>query len=437
MTMGLGNQVREIRNLPTPTNRDWKDNVIRMEPHRPNDTDTLARALTQVIPLLATPTTSEATGSGNGPKKTGGDNLRTQVALLPTPTAQAGKHLADDRGLGSRDDTNLWSVAGRISNGETASLLEVQGMTAKPEELTGDLPLLPTPVAQPSGNTPENHLRKKPGRKVVTDLAILVENDPLTTGGKLLPSPRASEGVKGGPNMRGSKGDLMLSSAVHRLTGETTPSEELSNGDASESGPDQALQGMREGADSQALRESTGGPQRISSPEPLQPVLREQQAGDSGGQSPMEGPTGETADQLRGLRGEVETSRSPQGQEPGEQCDGEPGDTVRELSPDASLGGRSREQGSSDVAWGPYEPAIRRWERVLDRQAPAPTEVTTKGKHRLSARFAEFMMGIPAGWVTDVDIGRNEQLKAIGNGVVPQQALAAFRDMISSPADPQ
>jgi hypothetical protein len=30
----------------------------------------------------------------------------------------------------------------------------------------------------------------------------------------LLPSPRASEGEKGGPNMRGSKGDLMLSSAV-------------------------------------------------------------------------------------------------------------------------------------------------------------------------------------------------------------------------------
>lgn len=39
---------------------------------------------------------------------------------------------------------------------------------------------------------------------------------------KLLPSPRASEGEKGGPNMRGSKGDLMLSSAVHRLTGEST-----------------------------------------------------------------------------------------------------------------------------------------------------------------------------------------------------------------------
>lgn len=45
----------------------------------------------------------------------------------------------------------------------------------------------------------------------------------LRTAVSLLPSPRASEGEKGGPNMRGSKGDLMLSSAVHRLSGESMP----------------------------------------------------------------------------------------------------------------------------------------------------------------------------------------------------------------------
>ncbi|GGF38927.1 hypothetical protein GCM10007298_38260 [Williamsia phyllosphaerae] len=41
-------------------------------------------------------------------------------------------------------------------------------------------------------------------------------------------------------------------------------------------------------------------------------------------------------------------------------------------------------------------------------------------------------MGLPAGWVTDPAIGltRNEQLKALGNGVVPQQALAAL-DLLS------
>lgn len=47
--------------------------------------------------------------------------------------------------------------------------------------------LLPTPVAQPSGNSPEEHLRKKPGRTVVTDLAILTENGLLPTGGRMPP----------------------------------------------------------------------------------------------------------------------------------------------------------------------------------------------------------------------------------------------------------
>lgn len=37
-------------------------------------------------------------------------------------------------------------------------------------------------------------------------------------------------------------------------------------------------------------------------------------------------------------------------------------------------------------------------------------------------------MGLPAGHVTAVpELTRNEQLKALGNGVVPQQAAAAIR----------
>lgn len=48
---------------------------------------------------------------------------------------------------------------------------------------------------------------------------------------------------------------------------------------------------------------------------------------------------------------------------------------------------------------------------------------------RLSPRFVEWMMGLPLGWVTDVPgLSRTEQLKALGNGVVPQQcALAVSR----------
>lgn len=122
--------------------------------------------------MLPTPTTSEATGAGRSEKKTGGDNLRTTVTLLPTP------------------------------------------------------------VAQPSGNTPENHLRKKPGRQVVTDLSILVENDLIKTGGKLLPTPKAGDGEMHTPMTSGRPVEksthlgtiamLQAGHLEHRRTGEST-----------------------------------------------------------------------------------------------------------------------------------------------------------------------------------------------------------------------
>ena len=78
------------------------------------------------------------------------------------------------------------------------------------------------------------------------------------------------------------------------------------------------------------------------------------------------------------------------------------------------------------VDWGPYGPAVRRWER-LTRPAPAPTAPGRTGQEQLSPAFVEWMMGLPAGWVTEVPgLTRNQQLKALGNGVVPQQAAAAL-----------
>lgn len=88
----------------------------------------------------------------------------------------------------------------------------------------------------------------------------------------------------------------------------------------------------------------------------------------------------------------------------------------------------------TDIQWGQFEPAIRRWER-LTRPAPAPTELSAKGSQRLSPRFVEWMQGLPAGHVTDVPgLTRNEQLKALGNGVVPQQAEAALRVLLNAVA---
>jgi DNA (cytosine-5)-methyltransferase 1 len=76
--------------------------------------------------------------------------------------------------------------------------------------------------------------------------------------------------------------------------------------------------------------------------------------------------------------------------------------------------------------FGPYTAAIRRWEAVLGRPAPSPTEPGTNGRPRLSPRFVEFLMGLPDGWVTGTGIPRNAQLKALGNGVVPAQAALAL-----------
>jgi DNA (cytosine-5)-methyltransferase 1 len=43
------------------------------------------------------------------------------------------------------------------------------------------------------------------------------------------------------------------------------------------------------------------------------------------------------------------------------------------------------------------------------------------------------MMGLPDGYVTDVPgVSRTNQLKALGNGVVPQQAAAAYRSLLTS-----
>lgn len=84
-----------------------------------------------------------------------------------------------------------------------------------------------------------------------------------------------------------------------------------------------------------------------------------------------------------------------------------------------------------EVNWGKFEPAIRRWEETLGRPAPAPTKPDGKdGAHRLSSAFTEWLMGLPEGWITDCGLTRNEELKACGNGVVPQQAELALRVLL-------
>lgn len=133
-------------------------------------------------------------------------------------------------------------------------------------------------------------------------------------------------------------------------------------------------------------------------------ALREQPVGESGrGGAPVTGQlgSGASADAQGDGRDEGRTeSAGQQGRS------------------DAAIGG------GADIQWGDYETAVRQWEYVLGRPAPRPTD----DRGRLSPPFVEWLMGLPAGHVTDTPgLPRSAQLKALGNGVVPQQAAAAIQ----------
>jgi DNA (cytosine-5)-methyltransferase 1 len=77
--------------------------------------------------------------------------------------------------------------------------------------------------------------------------------------------------------------------------------------------------------------------------------------------------------------------------------------------------------------FGVYAPAIARWEPIVGRPAPEPTVPAPKGGRRLSARFVEWMLGLPDGWVTGVPgLSYSQQLKILGNGCVPAQVALAI-----------
>lgn len=125
-----------------------------------------------------------------------------------------------------------------------------------------------------------------------------------------------------------------------------------------------------------------------------------------------EGPGGE-----RERDGDAAHDRGPTAAHTDRSGRGEHGGTepVRSEQPTAERRG--------DVAWGEYTPAIRRWERVIGRHAPAPVD-----GHRLTPGFVEWMMGWPEGHVAG--LSRSQALKVLGNGVVPLQAAHAYSQLL-------
>src|SRR5690625_2898031 len=82
--------------------------------------------------------------------------------------------------------------------------------------------------------------------------------------------------------------------------------------------------------------------------------------------------------------------------------------------------------------WGRYADAITRWEHITGRPAPAPALLNGADGPRPAPAFVEWLMGLPTGWVTDTDdLTQNQQITALGNGVLPVQAAAALTTLLT------
>jgi site-specific DNA-cytosine methylase len=293
---------------------------------------------------------------------------------------------------------------------------------------------------------------------------------------RLLPTPTARDLAASGGS---TPSDITLTDAIVRTHLGTKGNPR--HADPAEGGSTEVLRGVRSGDDPQAVpgRETREQEQLPEAPE-LLTGLREHTPGSDPLRTRLAS-EGAPEAELRDMRHDGTAARSPQGPELGERRPSEPANAVPELPPQTALAGGpdaaasheatqtrpgvcdlrdivpSAPGESADVLapmqatpaqstedrvlqaqpWGVYEAAVHRWEMVLGRVAPPPTVLSKKGTAQLSARFSEFMMGLPDGWVTGVPgITRNEALKALGNGVVPAQAAAALRFLLGAGTPP-
>lgn len=138
--------------------------------------------------------------------------------MLPTPQARDGDHRgaadpirrrAQGRQVSLHDAVN---AVVKLLPTPTAS--DAKNCTHKTQgggpSLPDEVGLLPTLLASDTGTAGR---RAGTGFRPPLSQQVLPLVDPET----FLPTPRATDGTKGAPAQRGSKGDLMLPSAVMRL----------------------------------------------------------------------------------------------------------------------------------------------------------------------------------------------------------------------------
>ena len=99
----------------------------------------------------------------------------------------------------------------------------------------------------------------------------------------------------------------------------------------------------------------------------------------------------------------------------------------RESQPQFTSSGETTTNAGSERLQQPTK--IRQLERIRFSKSSEIASLEPPSalvEDKLNAKFVEYMMGLPNGWVTDVDMGRRQHLKILGNGVVPQQAKLAL-----------
>lgn len=180
------------------------------------------------------------------------------------------------------------------------------------------------PAADPS------RLRRRTGRTSGADEAPRGRPPADIAGRGLLPTPRATDGTKGGPGQRGSSGDLMLPSAVALLP--TPKHRDFKNAGSADRAADRAAERAQD----------------------LPEVV---------------------VNQL------LPTPRVKNNENRQSEGYGGEGGNFYGLLRDAAR-------------WGDYAAAIARWETILGRPAPAPTQTSKKGNPQLSPAFVEWMMGL-------------------------------------------
>lgn len=356
--------------------------------------------------LLPTPTARENGGRNARHWDTSrGDDLPEAVMYLPTPAARDGKgrDMPGRKGGKSLPETLLPTPT--AADGDRTSAVYPRGDAT----LLGAL--LPTPNATDWKGSGATAGRSRDGRPRTPGDADLPE-----AVGALLPTPRATDGEKGGPNQRGSSGDLMLPSAVMQFL----PTPSVADG----TGGHKTRSGDRKGEP------------LLGGIEMLLPTPRVTcRAGMEPSPSTVAGKHG--AD-LGPAVGALLQTPSAGNFNDGEDLASWEARRERNLAKGINGNGQgtplpvAAQQIAGRTDWGPYEPAIRRWEAVTGRPAPEPTVPGKKGNRVLNPALPEWMMGLPAGWITDVPgLSRNAQLKLAGNGVVPQQGVLALRILLS------